>query len=382
MVKPSQPTGSQASSPPPGSQQTLKRNSRLSRFFQKLGHPKRKENGSSGTADGVPAAAAGSTGAAGSDGKRADAVAGGPPVKEEGQPDGNATVRSKGGKDRSKPGDVQAAGGATGATGETDAETQPLTGAAAQTAPSATDQASSFSGDTDGADRSASIRPSAFIQSPKMSCADHLAGPVTPSSGVPASLGQNGAASQTSPRSRDSRGSELDGASFSNTNDVNSLASTDGRTFSSSLASTKPTTVVSVDPGGGGNRIAQAPVRMPSAPGELAQPNVGRGRQESLGRPLGPIAPSVTASPAHTRHGSYSTSASQQVSGTPAGGGGLDQQNGTPAGTSDHKFGLVPKHSLPHPSQNPNPGAVPPDNASVLTLASSGFAPSSRAVHK
>ncbi|KNZ46705.1 hypothetical protein VP01_701g1 [Puccinia sorghi] len=35
----------------------------------------------------------------------------------------------------------------------------------------------------------------------------------------------------------------------------------------------------------------------------------------------------------------------------------------------------VPSHSLPHPSQNPHPAALA-DNASILTLASSGFSPS------
>lgn len=50
--------------------------------------------------------------------------------------------------------------------------------------------------------------------------------------------------------------------------------------------------------------------------------------------------------------------------------------------TSDQAFtGKVPKHSLPHPSQNPHPAALS-DNASMLTLASSGFAPSIHAMQK
>lgn len=36
----------------------------------------------------------------------------------------------------------------------------------------------------------------------------------------------------------------------------------------------------------------------------------------------------------------------------------------------------VPRHTLAHPRNNPHPASPPPDNASMLTLASSSFAPS------
>lgn len=114
------------------------------------------------------------------------------------------------------------------------------------------------------------------------------------------------------------------------------------RTFRSIAASTKPTTLLSVDMTGGMAHIAEAPptpVTGPRIPGPL-YPN-----------PSGPAGGSISfsalpPSPAS----SYSTSIRFDTNPVQA-----------------------PQHTTHHPRNNPRPSSPPLDNASVLTLASSAF---------
>ena len=121
----------------------------------------------------------------------------------------------------------------------------------------------------------------------------------------------------------------------------------DPRTFRSMTASTKPTTLLSVDLTGGMAHIAQAPPT-PTTPTRL-QTHL---RSQSTGPGT---AGSITFSaipPASPSRPSSSTSAS-------------------PAG----QYVLhAPQHTAHHPRNNPRPSSPPEDDASVLTLASSAFA--------
>ncbi|MBW0499150.1 hypothetical protein O181_038865 [Austropuccinia psidii MF-1] len=154
----------------------------------------------------------------------------------------------------------------------------------------------------------------------------------------------------------------------------------DARSFfgNSSLASTKPTTVISLD-NNPANRIAQFPPPPPhhhhhhtNHPSNQNHSN----RDSPMAQPaLSPRNRIITHhptsnSPNHNRLQSGSSIALQPN--TPS----LAIFNSSPP-SSHHQFSIinVPKHSLPHPSQNPHP-AILSDNASLLTLASSGFAPS------
>ena len=114
------------------------------------------------------------------------------------------------------------------------------------------------------------------------------------------------------------------------------------RTFGSMAASTKPTTLLSVDLTGGMAHIAQAP------PTPLTGPRIPAHLYPT---PSGPSGGSVSfsalpPSPAS----SYSTSIR------------LDA----------HPL-QAPQHTTHHPRNNPRPSSPPLDNASVLTLASSAF---------
>ena len=114
------------------------------------------------------------------------------------------------------------------------------------------------------------------------------------------------------------------------------------RTFGSMAASTKPTTLLSVDLTGGMAHIAQAP------PTPLTGPRIPA---HLYPNPNGPLAGSMSffalpPSPAS----SYSTSIRLDVHPVQA-----------------------PQHTTHHPRNNPRPSSPPLDNASVLTLASSAF---------
>ncbi|KAM0789249.1 hypothetical protein ACM66B_000092 [Microbotryomycetes sp. NB124-2] len=153
-----------------------------------------------------------------------------------------------------------------------------------------------------------------------------------------------------------------------------SLAPTQG-TFKS-YASTKPTTL-SVDSGGAGgaNRIAVVPgtgagsIYQPSTATQPLVPSTsasgGGGSPLAVHTPSSPNGPGITFD---------LTTTSPQLSG--------QQQNSAStnlAGATDTSVGdmaKVPRHTQMHPRNNPHPASPPPDNASMLTLASSSFAPS------
>ncbi|KIY49554.1 hypothetical protein FISHEDRAFT_58422 [Fistulina hepatica ATCC 64428] len=116
----------------------------------------------------------------------------------------------------------------------------------------------------------------------------------------------------------------------------------DPRTFRSMTASTKPTTLLSIDLNGGGMaHIAQAP-----------------------NTPL--------------RHVSHTRSSSVATSLLMGGGGSITFSTLPPSSSpsSAAAAGVVhaPLHTTHHPRNNPRPSSPPLDNASVLTLASSAYA--------
>ncbi|GAA5837882.1 hypothetical protein JCM11251_004688 [Rhodosporidiobolus azoricus] len=212
---------------------------------------------------------------------------------------------------------------------------------------------------------------------------------------------------------------------------VVSLAPTQaGSTYAKSYASTKPTTLLSVDLGGGANRIAVVPgtgSHFQHSHGQVLSTSVGTGTSSVLagspvstngpgitfsslpspGSPTSPLAPpyahrNATASTssysphrpayAHARRPS-TTSSSSSLSQD------IDRDNLTPGVSPslnpsaapdspssysrphvDDANSLIgahaPFYTNAHPRNNPHPAQSPPDNASILTLASSSFAPS------
>jgi len=175
----------------------------------------------------------------------------------------------------------------------------------------------------------------------------------------------------------------------SSSHDASSLAPT--HATHRSYASTKPTTLLSVDLGGapGANRIAVVPGTGVGAsgtgPGFLgasAGSAASHGPSFSSSHPAtssptlaAPIPPSAAATAPfaaalHTQHrhrpSSSSTSSSRSLVYLP---------DGTSLDLPDSPTG-VPSHTYAHPRNNPHPAFPPADNASVLTLASSSFAPS------
>lgn len=148
-----------------------------------------------------------------------------------------------------------------------------------------------------------------------------------------------------------------------------SFAPTHG-TFKS-YASTKPTTL-SLDSGGGGaNRIAVVP---------------GTGAQHAL-HPHSHLLPtsssggSLGASQSHTP----SSLSNQPITfsalpaslpTTPLEAPDALSSSSSAGATDKAETTQVPRHTLAHPRNNPHPASPPPDNASMITLASSSFAPS------
>lgn len=158
-----------------------------------------------------------------------------------------------------------------------------------------------------------------------------------------------------------------------------------------SYASTKPTTLLSVDSlGGGANRIAVVPGTGGTG-SQYAHTGTSTGLSFSSALPSTPPQASpltnATAGPSgesrnrHQRGTSASSSSSFNSYDPTAYTAGL-----LPAGAPDSpssaqsdgdRHGVnVPNYSHPHPRNNPHPAYPPQDNASVLTLASSSFAPS------
>ncbi|KAH9853786.1 hypothetical protein C2E23DRAFT_820494 [Lenzites betulinus] len=122
------------------------------------------------------------------------------------------------------------------------------------------------------------------------------------------------------------------------------------RTFRSMAASTKPTTLLSVDLTGGMAHIAQAPPT-PTNPGHRIPPHI---RTHSSGPSSGSITFSAIPPPSPT-------SPSRPSSG-----------NSAAAGRGNSTL-TAPLYTTHHPRNNPRPSSPPPDDASVLTLASSAF---------
>lgn len=138
------------------------------------------------------------------------------------------------------------------------------------------------------------------------------------------------------------------------------------RTFRSIAASTKPTTVLSIDLGPAGvGHIAQVPITPVSQANPRFPPH---GRTSSTGTNSGLIGSgaSVTFS---------ALPPSLQSSSRPP--SSLNFSSSTPVSLSpsSHMHGLqAPLYTAYHPRNNPRPSSPPLDNASVLTLASSAYA--------
>ncbi|KAI6130495.1 hypothetical protein EDD16DRAFT_1429677, partial [Pisolithus croceorrhizus] len=131
------------------------------------------------------------------------------------------------------------------------------------------------------------------------------------------------------------------------------------RTFRSIAASTKPTTVLSIDlPPAGIGHIAQ----VPPTPTQIAPRHGPHTRSSSVG----------------INNGASITFSTPPFSSQPQASPGTNASVGTSPSTTAHGTtfnGLQPPlHTAHHPRNNPRPWSPPPDNASVLTLASSTFA--------
>ncbi|KAF9076387.1 hypothetical protein BDP27DRAFT_1379941 [Rhodocollybia butyracea] len=130
----------------------------------------------------------------------------------------------------------------------------------------------------------------------------------------------------------------------------------DPRTFKSIAASTKPTTLLSIDLHGNGmGHIAEAPITPSSQATRFAQ-HVRTSSTSTNPNPIGSGA-SITFSALPPSPQSSSRPSSTVT--TPPGGLGSVQ---------------APLHTTHHPRNNPRPSSPPMDNASMLTLASSAYA--------
>ncbi|PSR73615.1 hypothetical protein PHLCEN_2v10534 [Hermanssonia centrifuga] len=133
----------------------------------------------------------------------------------------------------------------------------------------------------------------------------------------------------------------------------------DPRTFASIAASTKPTTLLSVDLTGGMAHIAQAPPTPTTLSHRLAAHVRAHSTAPSTGgsitfSALPPASPS--SRPSSASHGHNSRAGTTQLN--------------------------APQHTTHHPRNNPRPSSPPMDDASVLTLASSAYAmPGVRSAH-
>ncbi|KAJ7276208.1 hypothetical protein B0H12DRAFT_1084152 [Mycena haematopus] len=140
----------------------------------------------------------------------------------------------------------------------------------------------------------------------------------------------------------------------------------DPRTFRSTAASTKPTTLLSIDLNGNGMaHIAQAPaapinrLHVRSSSTNTASAVVGSGASITFSA----LPPSPVDATRNNPNSSPSNLPSSQT--TPNG-------NNVPSVQA-------PLHTTHHPRNNPRPSSPPLDNASVLTLASSAYAMPMRA---
>ncbi|KNZ74440.1 hypothetical protein J132_06952 [Termitomyces sp. J132] len=130
----------------------------------------------------------------------------------------------------------------------------------------------------------------------------------------------------------------------------------DPRTFRSIAASTKPTTLLSIDMNGNGMaHIAQAPTT----------PSTHANRF-----PLHIRNSSVSNAGVHGSGASITFSPLPQSSSRPS----SFTNSGTYLAVQSHAALQAPLHTTHHPRNNPRPSSPPLDNASVLTLASSAYA--------
>ena len=140
----------------------------------------------------------------------------------------------------------------------------------------------------------------------------------------------------------------------------------DPRTFRSIAASTKPTTLLSIDLNGGMAHIAQAPP--PHAQLHRLVPHVRQ--SSSLSNPgLLSSAGSITFSALPNPQPSPSRPTSLR---NPGSLGSLTAMAQSTAGNTMSSV-QAPLHTSHHPRNNPRPSSPPLDNASMLTLASSAF---------
>ncbi|GAA5952826.1 hypothetical protein JCM3765_002977 [Sporobolomyces pararoseus] len=169
------------------------------------------------------------------------------------------------------------------------------------------------------------------------------------------------------------------GPSSINSGNSSSFAPTHASTYRST-ASTKPTTLLSVDSTGGANRIAVVPgtgqSQSQSQNSQALPPTFS-----SLSPPLStPPLSSPTFTPSHAHRPSTSSTTSSLLSSSAAA-SPIPQSPSSQnvlLPQAEHLPSLVgiPSHTQVHPRNNPHPSGIPTDNASLLTLASSGFAPS------
>ncbi|KAH6915262.1 hypothetical protein BKA70DRAFT_1258490 [Coprinopsis sp. MPI-PUGE-AT-0042] len=136
----------------------------------------------------------------------------------------------------------------------------------------------------------------------------------------------------------------------------------DPRTFRSMAASTKPTTVLSIELGNGMAHIAQVPPNATPNPVHRIAPHI---RNASLGS---------TAQMSSGNSVTFSTLPASTSPQTPSvrNFGSISSMNHAPPGSYSHV--QAPLHTSHHPRNNPRPSSPPLDNASMLTLASSAYA--------
>ncbi|BGP16804.1 hypothetical protein JCM10213_004652 [Rhodosporidiobolus nylandii] len=224
--------------------------------------------------------------------------------------------------------------------------------------------------------------------------------PISPSTRPPSSIISKGTALTAHTEGDDSHSTGTGRSFFSPSAGGGAL----GSTYAKSYASTKPTTLLSVDVGGGANRIAVVPgtgshfiqATQPSplnaggitaspsgnsltAPGSAVSSSGPGITFSSLPDSPAASTPPATASsfaphPSLAQH-RFSTSSTSSSLSAPHREDYPDSPSSPSHSLADGAMG-IPAYTHAHPRNNPHPAQPPPDNASVLTLASSSFAPS------
>ncbi|KAJ3502944.1 hypothetical protein NMY22_g18419 [Coprinellus aureogranulatus] len=142
----------------------------------------------------------------------------------------------------------------------------------------------------------------------------------------------------------------------------------DPRTFRSMSASTKPTTVLSIDLGNNGMaHIAQVPQNAPTNPVHRIAPHLRNSSASSSAHVTSGNSITFSAIPSSPQHSSRPSSVRQ-----PGSISSLNFLSGSGGAVANHI--QAPLHTAHHPRNNPRPSSPPLDNASMLTLASSAFA--------